>query len=123
MNPNFVSGLVQADGYFFIAFEKRKKSKYGLRVRPKCSLTLDLASRSALEAVQEFFKGIGKIYENTKKHSAELAIDSLDQLRTIIIPHFYQYPLYGTKQHAFLVFVDIVNIIQNKEHYKTYLQR
>nr|YP_009720772.1 putative LAGLIDADG DNA endonuclease [Ostreobium quekettii]QGQ61984.1 putative LAGLIDADG DNA endonuclease [Ostreobium quekettii] len=46
-----------------------------------------------------------------------MVIDSLDQLRNIIIPHFNQYPLYGTKQHAFLVFVSIVNIIQKKEHH------
>ena len=111
-SPNFVSGLIQADGvstrFFFIAFEKIKQSKLGLNAPSQKSLYL--SSRSALEAVQAFFQGIGKIDDNAKKHSAELVIDSLDQLRHLIIPHFYQYPLYGTKQYAFLVFVSIEKI-------------
>ena len=92
-SPNFVSGLIQADGVstrsFFIAFEKIKQSKLGLNAPSQKSLYL--SSKSALEAVQAFFKGIGKIDDNAKKHSAELVIDSLYQLRHLIIPHFYQF--------------------------------
>lgn len=42
MNPNYLSGLVQADGSFFVSFEKRPSSKNGLRFRPKFCLTLHM---------------------------------------------------------------------------------
>ena len=42
------------DPFLLLLRRGAKGAKYGLRVRPKCSLTLDLSSRSALEAVQAF---------------------------------------------------------------------
>ena len=88
MNPFYISGLSQADGSFFIAFEKRKNSKFGLRMRPKFSLTLDSSSKSAVELVKNFFGGIGKIYENPQKHSVEFVVASIPELLETIIPHF-----------------------------------
>ena len=56
MNPNYISGLVQADGSFFVNLEKRgaKQSKFGVRLRPKFSLTLHINSIQTLQLVNAY---------------------------------------------------------------------
>ena len=55
MDPNYISGLILADGSFFVSLEKRVKSKHGVRFRPKFSLTLydDVYGANTLKLVQE----------------------------------------------------------------------
>ena len=84
MHPNYITGLVQADGSFFIAHEKRASSKFG----PKFSLTLHINSIDALYQVQRYFNDSGQIFFHEKKHAAELVISSPDQLVSHVIPHF-----------------------------------
>jgi len=43
-NPNYISGLVQADGSFFVTISKNPKSKYGLRIRATFTITQNLDS-------------------------------------------------------------------------------
>lgn len=117
MHPNYISGLVQADGSFFVCFEQRAKSKHGLRFRPKFSLTLHISSLETLSMVQHFFNGSGKIYMNKKKEAAELVIDNLDQLLAHVIPHFHNYPLYSTKLYALKGFETVVQGLKAREHY------
>lgn len=117
MNPNYITGLVQADGSFFIAHEKRISSKFGLRLRPKFSLTLHLNSIQTLNQVQQYFHNSGKIYLHEKKQAAELVISSSDQLLNHVIPHFLKYPLYSNKKQAFVRFVFLVKSLKNRDHY------
>ena len=109
MNPYYISGLVQADGSFFVAHEKRASSKFGLRFRPKFSLTLHLNSIQALHGVKKYFHNVGKIYLNQKKQAAEFVISSPDEILAEIIPHFTKYPLYAGKREAFTSFVGVAD--------------
>lgn len=89
---------------------------YGLRIRPKFTITQDLGSIASLEMIKEYF-GCGNIYINSNTHSAELVVDSIDHLVEKIIPHFEKYPLHLEKQRSFKIMVSVVNILVNKEHY------
>lgn len=110
INPNYISGFIQSDGSFFVSIAKNQKSKFGLRVRPKLSLTQDLDSIIVLNKIQEYFK-CGYITINHKTHSAELVISSLSDLKNIIIPHIEKYPVYSSKQYSFLILKEILVLL------------
>ena len=131
MNPFYISGLTQADGSFFVLFEKRKKktsasksadpaisahSRAKLRIKPTFTITLDLCSKSALEAVRNFFCGIGRVDENRQRHSVEFVVTSIPQLWQKIVPHFLKYPLYGDKKESFSIFMQVVQALWEKKH-------
>jgi LAGLIDADG endonuclease len=43
--------------------------------------------------LQQFFGGIGKINIDPKHESSKYTIIKLNDLKNVIIPHFYKYPL------------------------------
>ena len=54
--------------------------------------------------------------EDTKKIRAEFRVSSLEELLTVIIPHFDRYPLITRKQGDYLLFREIVNMKAQKLH-------
>ena len=70
-NPNYISGLVQADGSFFVTISNNPKSKYGLRIRATFTITQNLDSIGILEQVQSYFK-CGNVFINKKRGSESL---------------------------------------------------
>jgi len=67
-----------------------------------------------LKEIQAYFGGIGIIAEGKK--SCRFYVSSLEQLTTIIIPHFIKYPLITQKLADFLLFKAVVDMTNNKEH-------
>lgn len=116
IDPNYISGLAQADGSFFCTISKNVGSKFGIRLRPTFSITLDLSSISVLVSIKDYFK-CGYITINENTNSAEFTVKSMTDLLDIIIPHFKQYPLHSAKQYSFLMLVLIVDILKDKKHY------
>lgn len=116
LNSNYISGLSQSDGSFFVVFSKESRYKHGIRIRPKFVITQDLDSKVLLEEVQKFF-GCGKIVIYNNKHAVEFVVDSLTDLNNIIIPHFKNFPVFEGKQQAFLIMDLIVKKLMNKDHY------
>lgn len=115
-NPNYISGLVQADGSFFVTISKNPKSKYGLRIRATFTITQNLNSIGILEKVQSYFK-CGNVFINKRRGSAEFVVNSTPDLQKLIIPHFINYPLHCSKQRSFLIFLSIVDILGKTAHY------
>jgi len=91
INPNYISGLVQSDGSFF-------------------------DSISVLEKIRIYFN-CGYISTNKKNNSAEFVVSSIKDLKYLIIPHFYNYPLHLSKQSSFIILENIINILNEKAHY------
>ena len=118
VDPNYISGLTQADGSFFCTISKNAKSKFGIRIRPTFSITQDLNSVSVLESIMKQFK-CGYITINNNTHSAEYTVNSLTDLVHIIIPHFSTYKLHSAKQYSFLMMVKIIHILIDKKHYES----
>jgi hypothetical protein len=115
-HPNYISGLVQADGSFFVTISKNPKSRYGLRIRATFTITQNLDSIGILQQVQSYFK-CGNVFINEKRGSAEFVVNSIPDLQRWIIPHFISYPLHCSKQRSFLIFLSIVDILDKKAHY------
>lgn len=54
--------------------------------------------------------------EDTKKNRAEFRVSSLEELLTVIIPHFDKYKLITRKQADYLLFKEIVSLKSQKLH-------
>ena len=50
------------------------------------------------------------------KDSVQYRVASLKDLNDIIIPHFEKYPLITQKKADFILFKQIIDLINNKEH-------
>jgi hypothetical protein len=70
-----------------------------------------------LYKIKEFFI-VGSVKERIRngKSTGIYSVQSINDLITVIIPHFIKYPLITQKQADFLLFSSIVNLINNKEH-------
>ena len=67
-----------------------------------------------LKEIQAYFGGIGRITEG--KNNCGYYVSSIEELTTVIIPHFIKYPLITQKLADFLLFRSVVNIVNTKEH-------
>lgn len=67
-----------------------------------------------LKEIQAYFGGIGRIAEGT--NHCGYYVSSIEQLTTVIIPHFIKYPLITQKLADFLLFKAVVNMVNTKEH-------
>lgn len=114
LSPGYISGLVQSDGSFFCSVIISKRHRFSLQFRPKFTITADLNSKYVLDSIQSYFN-CGKVTINTKNNTAEYEVVRLEDLFSIIIPHFKQYPVFCAKLHAFNLFIKIVSALYNKE--------
>lgn len=80
------------------------------------SFGLHIKDLPLLQLIQEYFGGIGRIHEDPKKARAEFRVSSLEELITVILPHFNTYSLITKKQANFLLFREILLLKNNKEH-------
>lgn len=68
-----------------------------------------------LKLLQEFFGGTGTISTSSKKMSA-FRVTSPEQILNQIIPHFNIYSLISQKQADFILFKQIVKLIEQRDH-------
>ena len=115
LSPGYISGLTQTDGSFFCSIILSPKHRFGIQFRPKFTITADLDSKYVLNSIQSFLN-CGKVNINKKKHTAELGVTKIEELKEIIIPHFKKYPVFCDKLHAFNLFSEIVNALYNKDN-------
>lgn len=115
IDPNCITGLMQADGSFFIKLKTNDKNT-NVYFSPLCTLTMDLNSIQVLYHVNTFFKNIGTIYKNKKKNSAELVISSNLNFENYIYPHFKMYPLYGYKANTLIGIKHILSTKNSNWH-------
>jgi hypothetical protein len=68
-----------------------------------------------LEQIKTFF-GIGIVRVNNIKNTVTYSVTKLNDLVTIIIPHFKNYPLFTQKSVDFSLWCNIISIIENGGH-------
>jgi len=96
LSSGYISSLTQTDGSFFCSIILSPKHLFGIQFRPKFTITADLDSKYVLDSINYFFN-CGKVSINNKNHTAEFEVVRLDELNKIIIPHFYNYPVFLCK--------------------------
>jgi len=114
MSGGYITGLTQTDGSFFCSIILSSKHRFGLQFRPKFTITADLNSKYVLDSINSYF-GCGKVTINNKNYTAEYEVVKLEDLKNKIIPHFYKYPVFCAKLHAFNLFSEIVFALCNKK--------
>ena len=88
----WISGFVQSDGCFTVAYEKRG-SGLGLRPKPIFVLTQDI---SELDLFKNLLVYLGAGYITTNKNNVSLYITSLTDIVNVLYPIFDKVPLkYG----------------------------
>jgi hypothetical protein len=120
LDPNWIVGFVDGEGCFSISIFKNVTTKYGVQIFPEFVVTQGAKSLGVLEEIQLYF-GCGNIYENrrTDNHRENLyryCVRSVNDLRTKVIPFFEKYPLQTAKSQDFLVFCEVLILIENKIH-------
>ena len=62
LDPNWITGFIDAEGCFSIIILKYPQYKLGWRIKPIFSITINKRDRIILESIQAYFGGVGKIY-------------------------------------------------------------
>lgn len=112
LNPNWVTGFVDAEGSFIITV-RGQKGPLGWRVSPIFTIHLHNKDLHLLYKFQSFFK-VGNVH--TSKKSASFTVERIEDIVNVIIPHFKEYPLQSAKSIDFNLWSKCVEIINNKEH-------
>lgn len=60
--------------------------------------------RTLIQSIQNFFGGIGNISKPNNNSSAEFRVNILKEIVSIILTHFYNYPLKTPKHSGYIFF-------------------
>jgi hypothetical protein len=114
LNPNWITGFIEAEGCFYVSLGKPKSSKDSWRISASFQIMLHIKDKDLLLNIKSFFSEIGSV--TYSKNVAIYRVQKLHDINNIIIPHFNKYLLITQKQSDFLLFKDIVYLIFNKQH-------
>jgi hypothetical protein len=85
-------------------------------VKAHFTIHLHLRDEELLLKIHSFFGGIGSITQNKNNNSVIYTVSGLLDLKTKIIPHFLNYPLLSKKAADFILFTQIIELMNNKAH-------
>ena len=115
VNPGVWSGLIDGEGSFSIIVDRNKTRKLGWRVQLKFQLGLHTKDLNLLYLLQQYLGGIGSIHLASNRDIVNYSIDSIEDLNKLII-HLEKYPLLTQKAADFLLFKQVVKLVNNKAH-------
>lgn len=113
LNPWFVTGFTDGDGSFSVSITKKKEG-IGWKIVPMYTIGLDLKDLDLLVQIKDFFK-TGNIY-TSKRGVVYYTVGSVKDIVKYIIPHFDKFPLVTQKLKDFLLFKEIVLLMEKGEH-------
>lgn len=113
LNPYWVTGFTDAEGCFTIILSKRCNNSW--KVIPSFEISLHIKDLNILKKLQKFF-GVGSIYLRTDKKIGVYRVSALNDLILIISNHFFNYSLITKKKADFLLWYNVLKLIQSKEH-------
>jgi hypothetical protein len=114
LNPWWIVGFVDGEGCFSVSTFRNPTCRNGFQTLYEFVVTQGERSRSALEAIKEYF-GCGSIYINRRydNHNFDLlryCVRRQDDLKNIIVPFFRKYQLHTTKKAQFKKFCELLRI-------------
>src|SRR5436190_13915357 len=95
-------------------FSFYKKARFRRNVSLRFRIHMRNNEANLLYAVKIFFN-CGTLWYS-KDDFVSFIVSDIDSIKNIIIPHFLQYPLRGTKYLDFLSFKEAFYIVDKKEH-------
>jgi hypothetical protein len=116
LDPNWVTGFTDAEGCFMINITKRKTNKLTWKIQPCFQIKLHIKDKDLLLKIKLFFNEAGNIVTNYNHNFVAYNIYNIKYITNIIIPHFNNYQLITQKQSDFIIFKNIVELINKDEH-------
>ena len=113
LNPWFVTGFTDGDGSFAVSITKKKEG-IGWKIVPMFTIGLDLKDLDLLVQIKDFFK-TGNIC-TSKRGVVYYTVSSVKDIVKYIIPHFDKFPLVTQKLKDFMLFKEIVLLMEKGEH-------
>lgn len=113
LDPNWVTGFVDAEGCFSVIIEVSDDLKR--KVRVTFEINLHEKDVEILKSIKSFF-GVGNIYNRADKKISVYRVTNVNYIKDNIIPHFTRYPLISKKGLDFLLWSKVIEIILKKEH-------
>lgn len=117
--PAYVSGFSDGESSFHVSVLSKKGYKMGFQIIPIFTIQLHIKDLDLLKKIQSFF-GVGVIIikKNTKKEptSAIFSVQSLNDIISVIIPHFDKYPLITKKKADYLLFKKVIDVMAKGGH-------
>jgi hypothetical protein len=113
-------GFVDGEGCFSVPIYRQRSMRLGWQVQPSFTVVQGESSRDVLEDMRRFF-GCGKIYinrrnDNHREHLCSYQVFRLDDLRSVIVPFFEQYPLRTAKRDNFAKFATVIELMALRRH-------
>ena len=112
LNPWFLTGFSDGESNFTVRIFKSNSVKLGWAVQLVFQIGLYKKDLNLLKKIQTFW-GVGEIYH--KENSCNYMVRSLKDL-DVIVNHFVRYPLFTKKREDFLLFAQIVKLVNQKKH-------
>lgn len=110
LDPNYISGLFDAEGCFQIVISAKKS------LHLIVSLKLVTRDYPIIFRINEYFKNSGNFtgYNNNKYNYIQINFSSKETIRNLIIPHFDNFPLYTKKMADYLLFREALLLLDTK---------
>ena len=108
ISSEFISGMFDGDGSFFISFQKDGEIKTGF------NFTSDIYSKPLLKIIKQKLNGAGSIKIGSKKE-LRLSITGLNQIINNLIPFVEDNPLFSERSSHFIDFRK-VSLLLKKEY-------
>ena len=113
LDPNWVTGFVDAEGCFSIIIEVSNPLKW--KVRTSFEINLHEKDKEILYKIQAYF-GVGAIYHRPDRKKSVYRVSNVNYIKDVIIPHFTKYPLISKKRIDYLLWSEVIKLILNKDH-------
>jgi len=124
LKPWQVTGLVDAEGGFFLNISKTDKGLIGFNIKLEFKVTQKNHSEGILHEIKEFFSCGNVVIDNRKTNTKKFQISALTDILNVILPHFDKYPCLTSKFINYKDWKKIALIMSMKEHLtKTGMQK
>ena len=115
LHPWCITGFVDGEGSFIVRVREDSRYKVGWIIEPIFSISLGNKDLQVLKDIKTSFDGIGSITKDGDT-KFKYKVQSLEQITKVIIPHFECYPLLTQKLADYILFKEIIDMMNNKEH-------
>jgi hypothetical protein len=114
LNFFWLSGFIDAEGCFYVKITQASR-KTGFAVQLDFNLTQHIRDKLLFRFIQEGL-GCGNIVEIPENNRVNFVITKLSDIKNILIPLLSQHPLHGSKKLDLKNFIEIAELMENKEH-------
>jgi len=116
LEPNWITGFTDGEGCFFLRLYKRKDRKSGWIIQTCFQIKLHIKDKDLLLQIKSFFNNVGNIIINNNYNFVVYTVSNLNEINYEIIPHFNKYPLISRKYSDYIIWKDIIEIINKRQH-------